>query len=177
MPEEVRQDTLGMQLPVHFRYSPFLRGFMISVSSFVSVYTLYFLIRYVDAATPLFFKLLPLFIMFVAMDNCFKHLTTLNKVSFYADSVHYSYLLKRKVVIPYTSVLHMELRRHIGYMLQLRYSDLNGKEQLFSSPASFPKTLEIMLILADLCPNIKLSDKLGKAFEQMRNTPEVIDAK
>ncbi len=176
MPNEIRQDTFGMQLPVHFRYSPLLRSFMISVSSFVSGYTLYFLIRYVNADTPIFFKLLPLFIMFIAMDNCFKHLTTLNKVSFYTDSVHFSYLLKKKVIIPYAFVLHMELRRHIGYMLQLRYTDANGKEKLFSSPASFPKTLEIMLILADLCPNVKLSEKLGKAFEHMRSTLEAADA-
>jgi len=81
------------------------------------------------------------------------------------------------VEIAYSSVLHMELRRHIGYVLQLRYTDVNGKELVFSSPASFPKTLEIMLILGDLCPNVKLSDKLGKAFEQMRQAPEIIDAK
>ncbi len=172
MPAELKVESHYPQQPIHFRYSPLLRGIMIIFAGLVSVYSLYFLIVVVNADTPLFFKLLPLIIMFVSLNSALKHLTALNCVSFLEDRIRYSYITKRKVEIKYSDVLYMELRKQITYTVQIRYRNEKGEEKLFITPASFPRTLEIMLIIADLCPNIKLSDKLSNAVENLRTKAE-----
>jgi len=158
--------------PIHYRYPPLLRGFMLLFAALVAIYTIYFLFAVVNADTPLVFKLLPLIILFVSFNSCLNHLTTLNCVSFMPDRIVFSYLLKKQVQIRYQDVLYMELRKQMRYYLNIKYRDESGAEKLFLAPATFPKTLEIMLVIADLCPNIKLSDKLSGAIDNLRSKAE-----
>jgi hypothetical protein len=169
MPSEIKINSSPPEHPIHYRYPPLLRGFMVFSASLVCLYSLYFLIKVVDVKTPLFFKLLPLVIMFVAFDSVLRHLTSLNCVTFFEDRIRFSYIIKPNVQIKYTDILFMELKKHITYTVQIRYRDDAGVEKLFTTPASFPKTLEIMLIIADLSPNIKLSEKLSNVVEHLHN--------
>jgi len=172
MPAEPKVDPTYPQQPIHFRYSPFVRAIMVTFAVLVCLYSLYFLIVVVNADTPTFFKMLPLIIMVVSLNSALKHLTSLNCVTFFVDRIRYSYIIKRNVEIKYSDVLYMELRKQITYTVQIRYRNEKGEEKLFITPASFPKTLEIMLIIADLCPNIKLSEKLSNAVENLRTKAE-----
>jgi hypothetical protein len=172
MSAEIQIDQIRPEHPIHYRFPPFVRWGMVLVTTLVCIYSLYFLIKVVNSETPPFFKILPLIIMFIALDSALKHLTTLNCVTFYEDRIGFSYIIKPKLEIKYDDILYMELRKHITYYVQFRYLDAQGQEKMFSTPASFPKTLEIMLIIADLAPNIKLSDKLSSAVQHMREKTE-----
>ncbi|MDD2229485.1 MAG: hypothetical protein PHY48_08750 [Candidatus Cloacimonetes bacterium] len=172
MSAENQTEQIRPEHPIHYRFPPFVRWGMVLVTSMVCIYSLYFMIKVVNTDTPAFFKILPLMVMFVAFDSVLRHLTSLNCVTFYEDKIGFSYIIKPKLEINYSDILYMELRKHITYYVQFRYLDAKGTEKVFSTPASFPKTLEIMLIIADLAPNIKLSDKLSSAVQHMRNKTE-----
>lgn len=172
MSSEIPLNDKAPKQPIHYRYPPLLRGFMLLFAAAVAIYTIFFLFAVVNADTPIVFKLLPLIILFVSFNSCINHLTTLNCVSFYPDSMVFSYLLKKKVQIRYNDVLYMELRKQVRYYLNIKYRDESGQDKLFMAPANFPKTLEIMLVIADLCPNIILSDKLSGAIDNLRSKAE-----
>lgn len=174
MSREIKIESIRHKLPVRYRYTPAVRTFMLVLSSLILGYSLFFLIRYVRAETPLFFKLLPLIIMFVALDSVFRQISSLNSVCFFEDHIRFSYLAKRKVEIAYTRIISMELVKSITYYLKIVYNDESGKERTFRTPASFPKILEIILNIADLSPNIKLNEMLAKAVEHLRSQAEII---
>lgn len=172
MPREIEIKAIRDLLPVRYRYNPMVRGFMLVLSILIMAYTLYFLIAVVTGVMPLFFKILPLVILFVSLDSILRQITSLNCVAFYEDRVSFSYLAKRKVEIPYPQITKMELIKKITYYLDLTYRDETGAVKQFRTPASFPKILEIIVNLAELSPNVELSDMLGKAVEHLRNRTE-----
>jgi len=148
---------------------------MLGFAALVLVYTLFFLVKVVNGNMPLFFKILPLIILFVSLDSILRQTTSLNCVLFGPDYIRFSYLVKRKLEIPYTSIIQLDLEKRLTYYLQLRYHDANGVEQTFKTPASFPKILEIILNLADLSPQVKLNGMLSKAVEHLRSQAEVYE--
>ncbi|MDD4309782.1 MAG: hypothetical protein PHO32_05335 [Candidatus Cloacimonetes bacterium] len=176
MPREIQIKSIKNRLPVRYRYSPLVRAFMLSLSAVIFAYSIFFLVRFVNADTPKFFKILPLMITFVALDSILRQTTSLNCVYFYKDRIQFSYLLKRKLEIPYNSILTMQLDRKITYSLKIGYTNSAGVKQQFKTPASFPKILEIILNIADLSPNVELNDFMAKAVEHLRSKAEVQDA-
>jgi hypothetical protein len=50
----------------------------------------------------------------------------------------------------------------------LKYTDARGRDRLFKTNASFPKMLEIMYNIADLCPQIQMNDELAKLVQVMQ---------
>lgn len=168
MPGEIKIKSIRSSLPVRYRYSPFIRIFMLAFACLVFAYTLYFLLAVVNADTPMFFKLLPLGIMFVCLDSILRQVTSLNSVIFLQDSIRFTYMAKKNVEIPYDSIISLDLFKHITYYMHLRYRDADGHEQLFKTPASFPKVLEIILNIADLAPNVKVTGILAQAVEHLR---------
>lgn len=169
MPDEIKLKLVRGKLPFHYRHHPLTRGFMLVFASVVMLYSLYFLIRYVRGDMPLFFKLLPMIIIFVALDSILRKVTCLNKVSFYVDNLTLSFMLKRSIVIPYADVVSLQLKRKITYYLAIGYRDRQGKLQYFTTPASFPKMLEILLNIADQAPQAELTDKLPQVIEYLRS--------
>lgn len=78
-------------------------------------------------------------------------------------------MLKRSIVIPYADVVSLQLKRKITYYLAIGYRDRQGKLQYFTTPASFPKMLEILLNIADQAPQAELTDKLPQVIEYLRS--------
>ncbi|MDY0151557.1 MAG: hypothetical protein RBS43_04725 [Candidatus Cloacimonas sp.] len=176
MPREIKIKSIRNSLPVRYRYTPVVRGFMLALSLLISAYSLYFMVRFVRAETPMFFKLLPLIIMFVSVDSIFRQITSLNCICFYEDRLCFSYIAKRKVEIPYTQIRTMELVKKITFYLKITYSEDDQAPKEFRTPASFPKILEIIVNIADMSPNVVLSGMLSKAVEHLRSKAEAEDA-
>ncbi len=172
MPREIKIKFIRNQLPVRYGYNPWVRGLMLFFAVTVLIYTLFFLVKVVNGNMPLFFKILPLIILFVSLDSILRQATSLNCVLFGADYIRFSYLAKRKLEIPYADIIQLDLEKRLTYYLHLRYQDANGAEQTFKTPASFPKILEIILNLADLSPQVKLNGMLTKAVEHLRSQAE-----
>lgn len=167
MPREIKVKSIRNELPFTYRYSQIMRFFWLFFALAVCGYSFYFIIKFVTATTPLFFKVLPLIILFVALDSAIKQLTALNRVTFYEDRVCLGFIAKPKVIIPYENVISIDLAKQITFSIIIKYKEGN-KEKIFKTSASFPKILEILLNLADFSPNAQLNDLLGKVVKHLR---------
>ncbi len=171
MPREIKVKSIRNELPATYRYSPWMRLIMLIVALAISLYALFFFVNFVSNETPIFFKVLPLIILFVALDSVFKQLTSLNRVTFYEDRICFGFLGKPKVIIPYENITSIDLTKQISFSIILKYRDGN-KEKIFKTSASFPKILEILLNLADFAPNAQLNKLLGNVVNHLRNLAE-----
>jgi len=90
MPREIKIKSIRNQLPVRYRYNPWVRGLMLGFAALVLVYTLFFLVKVVNGNMPLFFKILPLIILFVSLDSILRQTTSLNCVLFGPDYIRFS---------------------------------------------------------------------------------------
>lgn len=171
MPHEIKVKSIRNELPATYHYSLWMRLIMLIVALVICLYALFFFVRFVSSDTPIFFKVLPLIILFVALDSVFKQLTSLNRVTFYEDKICFGFLGKPKVVIPYDNISSIDLNKQISFSIILKYRD-GDKEKIFKTSASFPKILEILLNLADFAPNAQLNQLLGKVVNHLRNLAE-----
>ncbi len=172
MPREIKIKSIRNQLPTRYCHPQVMRFFMIGISILVLAYSLYFVIRFVNSDTANFFKLLPLFIMFICLDSLFRQTTSLNCITFFPERLRFSYIIKKPLEIPYEAITELKLHRRITYYLHISYQDEQGMEQVFRTPASFPKILEIIVNIADLAPQAKLTDLLSKAVQHLRTQVE-----
>ncbi|HNX37590.1 MAG TPA: hypothetical protein PKI15_04455 [Candidatus Cloacimonadota bacterium] len=132
------------------------------------LYTVFFLINFVTAETPLFFKMLPLAIFFVGLDSLFRHVFGLNSVTFFPERIELGFLGKPAIKIPYPDLLEMELHKQITIYLYLTYKDHKGREQKFRIKGSFPKVLEIILGIYEMVPQIRMNEKTRKTCEYLQ---------
>jgi len=175
MPREIKIKSIRNQLPTRYCHPQVLRFLMIGIALLVLAYSLYFVIRYVNSDTANFFKLLPLFIMFICLDSLFRQTTSLNCITFFPERLKFSYILKKPLEIPYSAIMELKLHRRITYYLHISYRDEQGSEKLFSTPASFPKILEIIVNIAELAPQARLTDLLSKAVQHLKTQTEIED--
>lgn len=155
-------------MPVSYRYNVVSRTVMLLFASFITVYTIYFLITRVTADTPLFFKILPMIILYIALDSVFRHVTSLNQVIFTAECLWLRFILKPSIPIPWDEIESMQLRKQITYYLHLGFKDLKGRKRLIKVNAAYPKMLEIIYNIADLSPNVVMNDELVKMVTYLK---------
>ncbi|WP_044278946.1 YdbT family protein [Candidatus Cloacimonas acidaminovorans] len=168
MPREIKVKSIRNELPATYRYSPWMRLIMLFVALAICIYAIFFFVKFVTGTTPMFFKVLPLIILFVALDSVFKQLTSLYSVTFYEDRICFGFLGKPKLIIPYENITSIDLTKQISFSIILKYKD-KDREKIFKTSASFPKILEILLNLADFAPQAQLNDLLGKVVNNLRN--------
>ncbi len=164
MPDEVNKTDF----PIRFSFPWYVRFFLILIAGVTAIYSLFFLTNYVYSDTPIFFKLLPTMILYVSLDTVFRHLTSLNRVTFTQDSLVLQAIAKKKLVIPYVNINNLVLKKRITYYVQIHYLDLDGNQKVYQSNASFPKMLTILLTIYDMSPNLELDEKLKDALEYIR---------
>jgi len=166
VPQEIEKGEL--MLPAFYRYNPILRYFMMLLSALTASYSIYFMAKYVRVDTPLLVKIIPTVIIFIALDNLLKHLTTLNTVYFHDKFLALGFIARRNLLIPYDNVESIVLQRFITYYIYLAYLDDKGKKQVLKVNASFPKILDVMLLIYDNCPNLKIEEQLKKMLLYVR---------
>ncbi len=161
MPDEVK----GQDFPLIFRFPWYVRSFLILIAGVTAAYSLYFLTFHVYSDMPIFFKLLPTMILYISLDTVYRHLTSLNKVIFTADTLELVYIARKRLVLPYSNITNIVLKKKITYYVQIHYLDLDGNQKVYQGNASFPKMLTILLKVYELCPNLELEDKMRDALE------------
>ncbi|HRR51826.1 MAG TPA: hypothetical protein P5252_08380, partial [Candidatus Cloacimonas sp.] len=77
MPRTIKVKLIRNEFPATYRYSLWLRIFKLLFAFAVCLYAFYFVVKFVSAETPMFFKVLPLIILFIALDGMFKQLMAL----------------------------------------------------------------------------------------------------
>jgi len=155
-------------MPVRYRFHPLIRWVMILFTGMIVAYTGYFLVRWVNSATPMFFKITPLVILYIGLDSLFRHLTSLNQVIFTEECLWLRFVLKPSIPIPWESLKSMRLQKRITYYLYIEYTDLKGRDKIYKTPASFPKMTEILFNIADLAPGISMNKELENMIVYLR---------
>lgn len=171
--ERVQEQNWGLKPPQTFRFPIWARGILLLISGITAAYSLYFLFNFVHSDTPIFFKILPTLILYIALDTVFRHLTNLNKISFTDDKLVFSYLAKKSLEIPYHNISSIDMYKKITHYIKVSYMDLQGNQKQFVTNASFPKMLTVLMMIYDLSPNLELDPKMKEAFEYIRIKAEL----
>lgn len=169
MPRQIEINSIRDRMPVSYRFHPLLRWIMILFTALIVGYTVYFLVRWVNAETPLFFKVTPLVILYIGLDSLLRHLTSLNRVIFTPECLWLRFIIKPAIPIPWENIKTMRLQKRITYYLYIGYRDLKGKDKVYKTPASFPKMMEILFNIADLAPQVEMNDELQNMIIYLRD--------
>ncbi len=169
MPHEINTALIRDRLPVKYRFNPAFRMFMLIVSSITALYSLYFLIAIVDATAPTLFKILPVVILFVAIDALLKHTTSLNQLVFDHNAMLLKFVLRRTITIPYQDITELSFKKPFSVNLYITYTDAKGQKRVFRTNGSFPKLPEIMLNVFELAPNVTIDESLKGALKVLRS--------
>lgn len=159
--------------PVAYRYNPYARAFTLLLLALILFYGLYILFNKVNANTPMAGKIIPLGISFIALDNILRKLTSLNKVLFEENYLTLSFLAKKAIIIPYDDILSLELKKRITMYLTITYSDASGQKQFYTTPASFPHILEIIVNIADLATQAVIPENMKSLLEYLKENSDV----
>jgi hypothetical protein len=169
MPRELNINSVKDRMPVRYRVPAISRVMGIVAHILISGYCVFVLFRFVNSNSSLWIKLLPLVVLFISLDNLFRHLTTLNSVIFTPECLWFRYILMPSVAIPYESISAIELRKIITYYVFLTFTDSRGKTRVLKSPASFPRMIEILYNISELAPQAVLNDELAKMIGVIRD--------
>ncbi len=156
-------------MPARYSVKPLPRVLAILAHALISGWCLYFLFTGVSQNSPWWVKFLPLVVLFVSLDTLFRHLSSLNSVTFTGQSLELRYPLRPALHIDYARISSLELRKIVTYYVFLGYNDASGKARILKTAASFPRMLEIMYNIADLAPQCALNEHLAKMVKVMRD--------
>ncbi len=156
-------------MPARYAVKPLPRILAILAHVLITGWCLYFLFTGVSQNSPWWVKFLPLVVLFVSLDTLFRHLTSLNSVTFTEEGLELRYPLRPAIYIDYAQISSMELRKIVTYYMFLGYTDGSGKARILKTAASFPRMLEIMYNIADLVPQCALNEYLAKMVKVMRD--------
>lgn len=168
MPRPLSISSIKARMPVRYRFHPLIRWVMIAFTALIAGYSIYFLVRWVNADTPMFFKITPLVILYIGLDSLFRHLTALNEVIFTPECLWLRFIIKPAIPIPWDNLRALQLQKRITYYLYIGYTDLKGQQKLYKTPASFPKMTEILYNIADLAPQVEMNEELAKMVAYLR---------
>ncbi len=156
-------------MPVLYPAKTLSRAITMAASALIAGWCVYVLLRHVSAETSSFYKALPLVVLFVALDNLFRSLTSLNAAVFTPEELQLKFILAPTRRIPWANIARLEFRKAVTYYVFLYYTDAAGKERVFKANASFPKMLEIMYNIAELCPKLEMNEELARMVKTIRD--------
>lgn len=172
MPRELKIESVRGRMPVRYRKPVAMTVLGIVANLLIAGYSVWLLFTQLKASSPWLLKILPLVLLFVALDALIRHFTTLNSVIFTPECLWLSYLLLPSVPVEYDQISTMELKKVLTYQMILGFTDRQGKQRSIKSPASFPRMMEIMFNIADLSPQVRMNDELDKMISVIRRLRE-----
>lgn len=168
MQKPLKINYIQDSIPVVYRYNQIVKWFVILLSFLMVVYSLYFMLNFVHAETPIFFKLMPLFICFMGLESILRKVTSLNSVTFMPEHLRLGYIAKPKLILPYDSIRSIDLLKKITIYITLSYQDEKGVEHKLRTPASFPHTLEIIFNLAEMAKQAYIPEKMQGVLDYLK---------
>ncbi|MCB5245800.1 MAG: hypothetical protein LHW61_03995 [Candidatus Cloacimonetes bacterium] len=169
MQRELNIQSVQGRMPVKYSIKTINRILGIIFQAFIIFCCLLVLFTSLKAKSSVWLKIIPLIVLFVALDNLLRHLTSLNCVIFTPEYLWLKYLLLPSVQVPYDSISKLELRKEITYNVFITFTDNKGKTRVLKCPASFPKMIEILYNLAELAPQAQMNDQLDNMVNVIRD--------
>jgi hypothetical protein len=144
-------------LPRTYRFRQFLRWFTLFWGVAAIVYAVYLIFDKIDGDTSKYLKVIPFIIMFLAATSIMRNLFSLNTVVFTTSGVKFTFIGKASIYIPVGTLTKMDLDDGKHKQIKLTFT-VDGKEQTFMMPISFPGMLEIVNSIAELNPDVELDE-------------------
>jgi len=169
MQNKLNIQSVQGRMPVKYSVKTVNRILGIIFQAFILFCCLLILFTSLNKSTSIWLKIIPLVILFVALDNLLRHLTTLNSLVFTPDYICKKYLLLPSVRVPYDSISKLELRKDITYNVYITFTDNKGKTRVLKCPASFPRMIEILYNISELAPQAQMNEELAKMVNVIRD--------
>ncbi|MFO7660662.1 MAG: hypothetical protein R6V77_07095 [Candidatus Cloacimonadaceae bacterium] len=170
MSENVTPDKQPTTKPKLYRFHPLVRFSMILLSMIAAGYSIYFIFflipRYQDVTA--FVKIASVVVLYVALNTLYKHLTSLNSVIIRDDRLELSFLLKKKIVIPWFKLTGMQIYKVITHFWKITYKDDNDVVKTFKTSLAFPGIMDILLKIQDQKPDIEMNELLSQVLQYKR---------
>jgi hypothetical protein len=147
-------------LPRKYTFNQFIRLFTLTFAILALVYSGWLIFAKISSDSSNFQKFVPFAILFLAMNTIMKNLFTLNQIVFRQEKITFRYLGKRSFTLFWQDLYKMEYSDDKRKLIRLKYR-LEETEKIFDFPMAFPKMLEIINSIAELCPHLEFDEFIG----------------
>ncbi len=147
--------------PRKYRFNQFIRWFVIVFGIAATIYAFWTIFERIDADSSKVIKIAPFVIIFFAFNAVLRNLFSINVITFTESDLIFSFILKKKVIIPWSSIKSMSYGIGRQRSVVIEY-DKDGELTKFSMLLGFPRMLEILNSIAEMCPDIEYDDFLEK---------------
>lgn len=144
-------------LPRSYRFNQFIRWFTIFLATAAIAYSIWLIFSKVNADSSKFAQFVPFAIMFLALNSLLKNIFSLNSIRFTKDFIKFNYLAKKGKKIFWKNIKKLSLNDAKRKMIRIHYLE-NEEEQIFEFPIAFPKMLEIINSIAELCEDVEYDE-------------------
>ena len=149
--------------PRVYRFNRLLRWFVVVFSLAAIAYSVLIIITLVNSDSSKFQKIVPFVIIFLAGNSLMRNLFSVNSILFTEEKVVFRYIAKKSVKIYWNSLMKMELNQSRIRAVKFIYQK-EGEEKTFVFILSFPKILEILNSIAEMCPQLEFDDFMEKVI-------------
>ncbi len=154
-------ETLG--LPRSYRFNPFLRFFTILMAIGAIGYGVWYIFNGVDADSSSFHKGVPFVILFFAFSSLLKNFLSINSVYFEKEQISFKYLGRKNTTIKWDSIKKISFSSGKSRFIILNYD--NGEKLIdFQFTIAFPKMIEILNAIAELCPQAEYDEFISNVI-------------
>jgi hypothetical protein len=160
------------QTAQRFRFHPLVRCLMLLMGTVTAGYAFYFITILIphSASNTVFFKIVSVVVLYVALSTVYNHLTALNSVIIRAEGLELGFLIRKRLFIPWHNLLNMEIYKVITHYWKLTYVNSKGITRIFRTSLAFPGIIKILLAIQDRKPDVELNELLKQVLIYKRKT-------
>lgn len=147
-------------LPRRYKVNQVVRWITIIVGLFL-IYAAVSLYFKVNTESPTLQKVIPFIILFLTFDSLSRNLFTANTIVFSKEFLKFTFIGKKPVIIPFTSMKRMELYIKKKRTITILYNEGEIEKKFYFSMA-FPNMLEIINSIAELAPHLEYDEYFKK---------------
>lgn len=147
--------------PRKYYFNQFIRWFTLLLGIGAILYAFWAIYYRIDADSAKVIKIIPFIIMFFAANSVIKNLISINVITFTKEHICFSYILKKQVIIPWNKIKTMSYGIGRQRVVITEY-EKDGNLVKFVMSLAFPRMLEILNGIAEICPDIEYDDFLEK---------------
>ncbi|MCF7919897.1 MAG: hypothetical protein K9N06_08285 [Candidatus Cloacimonetes bacterium] len=158
--EEYQNINQRKGLPRSYWFNQFIRWFTILFASFAIAYAFWLIFKRIDADSSTFNKVVPFLIIFFAINSLLRNLFSLNRLLFTEQSLTLTYLLRKNVNIPWLKISSIKMTPARQKLLKITWLDDENREMNHEMTLAFPRMLEIINAIVEMCPQVELDEFL-----------------
>ncbi|MCF7911181.1 MAG: hypothetical protein K9M99_01530 [Candidatus Cloacimonetes bacterium] len=144
--------------PRSYWFNQLIRWFTIIFSWLAIFYGGWLILNKTNADSSTFTKIVPFLIIFFALNSLLRNLFTINRLIFREDSLEFTYLLKKNVIIMWQDFVSIKLIKARQRILDISYFGDGGEIKVHELTLAFPKMLEILNAIIEMVPQAELDE-------------------